>query len=76
MIPENWDPNEYITGQANKDGESKMSESNNANTWSGEKKNYNEVVGDYTKQAYDNMNQSQIPDPMKDLVKDYFSDLN
>jgi len=70
------EPNENLTGQANQNGNSKLSQSQNGYVTAGEKKTYNQVIGDYAKKAYDNMNQSKIPGTMKDMVKNYFSNLN
>ncbi len=73
---QNSGPNQFMTGQANSQGSSQLTPSQNAQVWAGENVQYEQVIGDYTRQAYDNMNQSQIPDSMKDMVKEYFSNLN
>ena len=77
MVPlNNVAPNEYLTGQANSEGNSYLTESNQVMTWSGESVTYEQVIGNYTNQAYTNMESSNIPDSMKELVKDYFTELN
>ena len=53
-----------------------MTESNQTATWSGQSVDYNQVIGNYTNQAYTNMESSNIPDSMKDLIRDYFTELN
>lgn len=65
-----------LTGKANADGDSTISQSNQSYTWSGNAVDYNTVIGDYTNQAYSDLNSSSAPDSMKDYVKDYFSELN
>ena len=76
MIPDDWDPNQYLTGYANENGDSNMSPSSQSNAWAGRKQYYNQVIGDYTRQAYNNMEHSKIPNTMKDFVKNYFNNLN
>ncbi|MCY6371600.1 hypothetical protein [Clostridium ganghwense] len=36
---------------------------------------YNQVIGEYKSKAYDNINNSSVPEGMKEVVKDYFSSL-
>ena len=76
MIPDNWDPNEKLTGFANQDGQSNMTPSDYSYVWSGNKLTHGEVIGNYTKDAYHNMEHSKIPDSMKDVVKNYFDSMN
>ena len=76
MVDEYMDPNQNLTGQANKEGSSTMTQAGQGYAWSGQKKDYNQVIGNYKNHAYDRMNKSQIPDSMKDMVKDYFTDLD
>ena len=45
-------------------------------TWEGIEIPYEQVIAEYTNQAYENLSGSNIPDSMKDIVKDYFSELN
>lgn len=49
---------------------------NSALTYAGQSVGYDQVIGDYSDNAYRQIEQAQIPDGMKDLVKDYFSALN
>ncbi len=77
MIPdEDMMSDENLTGQANANGQSYLTESDQVATWSGESVSYDQVIGNYTNQAYTNMESSNIPDSMKDLVIDYFTELN
>ena len=45
-------------------------------TWSGEKVDYNEVVGEYTKEAYSRIEKNEVPRGMEDVVKSYFEGIN
>ena len=77
MVPDaDFGTNENLSGQSNSSGQSYMTESDQAATWRGESVDYNQVIGEYTNQAYTNMETSNIPDSMKDLIKDYFTELN
>lgn len=49
---------------------------NSALTYAGQSVGYDQVIGDYSADAYQQIEQAQIPDGMKDLVKNYFSALN
>lgn len=69
-------PNQNLTGKANQNGDSQKYQSDKTKGYKGTKNDYKQVIGEYSKKAYDNMNQSNIPDSMKDLVKNYFSNLN
>ena len=69
-------PEEKIHGKANKNGESDKFESPYSKTQKGEQKEYKQVIGDYTGKAYQKMNQSKIPNSMKEFIKGYFSGLN
>ena len=66
---------ENLTGQANI-GESYQSSGGTGLTWSGEKVNYDEVVGEYTKEAYSRMENNEVPKGMEDVVKQYFEGIN
>ena len=65
---------ENLTGQASI-GESYKS-SGAGLTWSGEKVNYDEVVGEYTKEAYSRIENNEVPKGMEDVVKQYFEGIN
>ena len=53
-----------------------MTPSDYSYVWSGNKQTHGEVIGNYTKDAYQNMEHSKIPDSMKDVVKNYFESMN
>ncbi len=66
---------ENLTGQVI-EGESYQSSGGAGLTWSGEKINYDEVVGEYTKEAYSKIEKNEVPKGMEDVVKQYFEGIN
>ena len=68
--------NSNITGKPSGDGESQQTQSGPTVTWSGIEVEYGQVIAEYTNQAYAGLEKSNIPDSMKDIVKDYFTELN
>lgn len=63
-----------LTG--NKSGNNQYTQkTSNGLTWAGNSVNYNQVVGNYANQAYSQLENSKIPDYMKDVVKSYFEGL-
>lgn len=44
-------------------------------TIKGEMQPYNRVIGEYKEQAFQNLEGSEIPQGMQDIVKDYFTSL-
>ncbi len=42
----------------------------------GQKVDYHSVVGDYTEEALENIEQEAVPEHMKDAIKDYFEAIN
>ena len=76
MFEEGTGKEEKISGKPITGGESQKFESRYSKTTTGERKDYKQVIGDYTNKAYSNMNQSKIPGSMKEFIKGYFSGLN
>lgn len=66
---------ENLKGDKNSNGTSQSIESQKGLNLNGEKKDYNSVVGDYSKEEIDSMNSSSLPDHLQDVVKDYFNGL-
>ncbi len=66
---------ENLTGQS-VDGESYQTVGGEGLTWSGEKVDYNEVVGEYTKEAYSRIENNEVPRGLEDVVKQYFEGIN
>ena len=69
-------PLSNLTGNKNDNASSKVVETEKGLNFSGEKKDYNEVIGDYSKEELEGMEGSSIPENMKNIVKDYFDGLN
>ena len=42
----------------------------------GEKIDYDKVIGDYSNSALEGANNSNLPQSLKDLIKNYFEGLN
>lgn len=66
---------ENLKGDKNSDGTSQSIETQKGLNFNGEKKDYNSVVGDYSKEEIDSMNNSSLPENLQDVVKDYFNGL-
>lgn len=65
-----------LTGSKNEKGETQQIEIENGLNESGSKLNYDKVIGDYTNSALDGANNSNLPEGLKSLIKDYFEGLN
>ena len=76
MVGDDMPYNENLNGQANKEGDSYMAQSDQAFAWSGNSVEFSRVIGEYTNRAYNNLQNSKLPDSMKSLIRDYFSGLN
>ena len=63
-----------LTGKKNGNNQYTQKSSDSL-TWAGNSVNYNQVVGNYAAQAYSNLESSNIPSSMKDIVKAYFEGL-
>lgn len=66
---------ENLTGQSGS-GESYKSIGGQGLTWSGEKVNYDAIIGEYTKKAYARMENNEVPKGMEEIVKGYFEGIN
>lgn len=67
---------ENLTGNKNENGDSQSIESQNGFNLDGSKIDYDKVIGDYTNSALEGANNSNLPESLKDLIKDYFEGLN
>lgn len=65
-----------LTGNKNENGNTQQVETENGLNLDGSKINYDKVLGDYTNSALDGANNSNLPQSLKDLIKDYFEGLN
>ncbi|GAA0182388.1 hypothetical protein SH2C18_47750 [Clostridium sediminicola] len=64
-----------LNGQKNDNGASEQIITEKGIGIKGNSVPYNQVVGEYKNKAYENMENSVIPESMKDVVKSYFSSL-
>lgn len=64
-----------LNGQENKGGSSEITSGESSQTNKGNSVPYNQVFGEYKDEAFESMNTSNIPEGMKEIVKDYFSSL-
>ncbi len=65
-----------LTGSKNESGNSQQVESQTGLNLDGQKVNYDKVIGDYKNSALEGANNSNIPQNLKDIIKDYFEKLN
>ncbi|MBU5590381.1 hypothetical protein KQI89_01255 [Clostridium sp. MSJ-4] len=76
FIPQrNTGNDENLTGNKNNSSSSQIIDSKEGSAERGESINYDEVIGDYRKEAYDSINNSIIPEALKDIIKSYFEGL-
>lgn len=68
--------NETLNGQANADGDSNYVQSEQVFAWNGNAVEFSQVIGEYTNRAYNSLQNSNLPESMKSLIRDYFSGLN
>ncbi|MDE6686202.1 MAG: hypothetical protein K2K17_02670 [Lachnospiraceae bacterium] len=47
----------------------------NGLAWEGERVTYESVIGEYTNQAYEGLEQGRYPSGMTEVIKDYFGNL-
>ncbi|MBB6631554.1 hypothetical protein [Clostridium algidicarnis] len=66
---------ENLTGNKNNNSSSQTVDSDKGIEKRGESINYDKVIGDYTKEAYDSVNNLTIPEALKDIIKSYFEGL-
>ena len=67
---------EQLSGKVNENGEMKQGEVEYGINIAGEKIDYHSVIGNYTDEALDKVENAPVPDQMKDVVKDYFEAIN
>lgn len=65
-----------LTGNKNDGGNTQQIESQNGLNVGGEKVDYDKVIGDYSNSALEGANNSNLPQSLKDLIKNYFEGLN
>lgn len=67
---------ENLQGGSNEEGDSHTIETESGVNLDGEKVEYEKVVGDYTNSALESINNSNMPEGLKNIIKDYFEGLN
>lgn len=65
-----------LTGNKNENGNSQEIESQNGINLDGEMVDYDKVIGDYSNSALEGANNSNLPQSLKDIIKNYFEGLN
>ena len=65
-----------LTGNKNENGDTQQVETKTGLNLDGSKANYDKVIGDYTNSALEGANNSNLPESLKDLIKEYFEGLN
>ncbi len=58
------------------EGDSSKTDNGPTLTWEGTSVDYSTVVGEYTKKAYEELDTTDVPASMQDLIKDYFTEIN
>lgn len=66
---------DILQGNKNQEGQAKIFETEQGLTIKGEMLPYDQVIGQYKQQAFQNIESSQIPQGMQNIVKDYFTSL-
>ncbi|MBO7402829.1 MAG: hypothetical protein J6U10_07550, partial [Lachnospiraceae bacterium] len=60
----------------NGEGEESQTQTGQSFTWEGNYVDYGTVIGDYTRKAYEDLNDTDVPPSMQELIKDYFTEIN
>lgn len=74
-VPGGTGDDENLTGRQNQ-GTSYVIQGGDSLTWSGNSVDYNQVIGEYSKQALSQISNSDYPAGVQDIVKSYFEELN
>lgn len=67
---------ENLQGNTGSEGESQTIETESGVNLDGQKVEYEKVVGDYTNSALESINSSNMPEGLKNIIKDYFNGIN
>ncbi len=65
-----------ISGKTDGSSSGEYTEINGSMTFSGTATDYEQVISEYTKKAYTAIDSENVPDALKGIVKNYFSDLS
>ena len=66
---------DMLKGSKGEGGQTKIYKTEQGMTIKGEMQPYNQVIGEYKEQAFQNLEGSEIPQGMQGIVKDYFTSL-
>lgn len=66
---------ENLTGEKGQTGNSQTGYSNNGINERGGSVNLDSIIGDYSKEAIEGLERNSIPDYLKDIIKEYFEEL-
>lgn len=74
-VPNELGDDESIHGNSTQSDASEYYREQNGLAWEGERVTYESVIGEYTNQAYEGLEQGRYPSGMTDVIKDYFGNL-
>ncbi len=74
-VPSNFTDTQ-INGKSDGSSSGEYTSVNDSATFSGTATDYEKVISEYTKKAYTAIDSESIPDALKGIVKNYFSDLS
>lgn len=74
-VPENYQDNDTLKGTASQ-GEQYKQHGGPSVTWSGNKVDYQSVIGDYQNRAYQRIEGGNYPADVQETIKGYFESLN
>jgi hypothetical protein len=60
----------------NGEGSESQTQTGQSFTWEGTSVDYSTVISDYTRKAYEDLNQTDVPPSMQELIRDYFTEIN
>ena len=65
-----------LNGKNTREGDDQTIKTSSSMTFNGTAADYETVISSYTGKAYSALNSSTVPEAMKDVVKNYFSELS
>ena len=75
-VPNNYGNDDNLTGQAGDSDESQYYHTQNGLAWEGNHVSYDSVIGSYSQNAYEGIQQGKYPSGMEDVIKEYFGSFN
>lgn len=74
-VPNALGNDETLHGNSTESDQSEYYREQNGLAWEGEHVSYESVIGNYTQQAYEGLEQGRYPSGMTDVIRDYFGGL-